>query len=206
MQLTLVRHGDAHAGFHGAIGGETGCRGLTDLGRSQAEQLRERLAVDETIRPDVMITSRIPRAIETAGIVGSALGMSDIERDCGWCEVHTGDADGVDWADYPTTFGSFDMTAEPDRVFAPNGDSWNSFHERVDEMMTTTAVRWPGQNVMVVCHAGVIAATLRVRFGRRDGSGVRLTPTHTGLTRWSFVPDTSEWTLRYYDDSAHLVD
>jgi len=204
VQLTLVRHGDAHAGFTGPIGGETGCRGLTDLGRRQAERLRERLAIDDTIRPEVVVTSRIPRAIETAGYVGEALGLSDIEQDCGWCEVHTGDADGVDWVDYPSTFGSFDMMVEPDRFFAPNGDSWNSFHARVDDMMLTTATRWPDTHVMVVCHAGVIAASLRARFGRHLGSGVRLTPTHTGLTTWSFDPERSEWSLRSYDDATHL--
>jgi hypothetical protein len=28
-------------------------------------------------------------------------------------------------------YGSFNMEAEPDRVFAPEGESWNSFNERV---------------------------------------------------------------------------
>lgn len=206
MRLTLVRHGDAHAGFTGPIGGEKGCRGLTDLGRQQAGRLRDRLAVDDAIRPEIIVSSRIPRAIETAGIVGAALGLTDIERDCGWCEVHTGEADGVDWEDYPSTFGSFDMTAEPDRVFAPQGDSWNGFHQRVDDMMCATAIRWSDRHVMVVCHAGVIAASLRVRFGRHIDSNVRLVPTHTGLTSWSFDEKQTGWTLRGYDDAAHLVD
>ena len=50
MRLILVRHGDAHAGFHGVIGGRTGCTGLTPHGRAQAEALRDHLADSGRVR------------------------------------------------------------------------------------------------------------------------------------------------------------
>ena len=66
MRLFLVRHGHAYAGFQGIIGGPRGCAGLTDLGRRQAAALRDHLAVSGRVRADVLLSSIIPRAIESA--------------------------------------------------------------------------------------------------------------------------------------------
>lgn len=207
MKLLLVRHGDAHAGFHGPIGGPKGCRGLTDLGRAQAERLRRHLESSPRLHVDVLLTSEIPRAVETARIIAAAFGQTSLQQDCDLCEVHTGDADGVDWADYPSRFGSFDMMAEPERPFAPGGDSWTSFHRRVDDVMIRLAAQHPRQTVMAVCHAGVIAASVRVRLGATlSGPTARLVPTHTGLTEWHVDEASGIWTLRSYNDARHLGD
>ena len=161
------------ADFHGPIAGPTGCTGLTDLGRTQARLLHDHLESTGRITVDHVVTSLIPRAIETAEIVAPALGFADVDQDCSLCEVHTGDADGVDWADYPKVFGSFDMLAEPDRPFAPNGDSWNGFHERVGHAMDRLSNEHVGRTVMAVCHArghrGI--ATSPLRCGRRPRCG-----------------------------------
>ncbi len=205
MRLILVRHGDAHAGFHGPIGGPRGCVGLTDLGRDQADRLRRRLEEPPRLRVDALLASEIPRAVETARIIAPALDSLNVQQDCALCEVHTGDADGIDWADYPSRFGSFDMVEEPDRLFAPGGDSWNSFHRRVADVMTRLAAEHRRRTVMAVCHAGVIAASLRVRLGAPGAAhSPRLLPTHTGLTEWEFDDTLSRWTLRSYNDARHL--
>ena len=161
MRLILVRHGDAHAGFHGVIGGRTGCTGLTDLGRQQAEALRDRMEATGAVRADALVSSVLPRAIETAQIIGPGLGIELGRQECDLCEVHTGEADGLTWAEYGTRYGGFDMHAEPDRVFAPGGDSWNSFHERVGLTLERLRRDHAGETVVVVCHAGVIMASLR---------------------------------------------
>lgn len=205
MRLILVRHGDAHAGFTGPISGPSGCRGLTDLGRKQATKLRVAICDDPARRADVLVTSMLPRAIETAGIIAPALGFDDVPLDCDWCEVHTGAADGVLWADYPATFGAFDMTAEPDRPFAPDGDSWNSFHERVDRTLDRYAIGHAGQTVVAVTSAGVIAASLRIRFAGPYTSEPRMVPSNTGLTEWEFDDSRHDWTLRSYDEVGHLT-
>src|SRR5437763_12698127 len=81
MRLVLIRHGDAHAGFHGVIGGPRGCTGLTDRGREQANALRDFLAVSGRVRADVLLSSVIPRAIETAEIIAPGLGIDAFGRD-----------------------------------------------------------------------------------------------------------------------------
>lgn len=121
MRLVLVRHGDAHAGFHGVIGGPTGCQGLTDRGRAQAQALRDHLARTERVQADVVLASVLPRAVETASIIAPGLGLEVRGHECDLCEVHTGEADGLTWAEYTDRYGAFDMESEPDRVFAPEG-------------------------------------------------------------------------------------
>ena len=207
MRLILVRHGDAHAGFHGVIGGVRGCLGLTDLGRRQAEALRARLAGSQAIEPDVLLASTLPRAIETARIIAPGVGHDIAGHEEGLCEVHPGEADGLTWAEYDVHHGSFDMEAEPDRIFAPAGESWNSFHERVRRTLERFTQEYADQTVLAVCHAGVIVASMRVLLGiPTPGTGAQLRPVNTGLTEWAHDPVRGRWTLHTFNDVAHLTD
>jgi probable phosphoglycerate mutase len=206
MHLILVRHGEAHAGFHGRIAGPLGCTGLTARGRRQATALRDYLGASGRVRADILLASVIPRAVETAEIIAPGLGIQTFGRECDLCEVHTGAADGLEWAEWGARYGSFDMEAEPDRMFAPEGESWNSFHDRVERMLERLAEEYGGRTVVAVCHAGVIMASLRVLLGiDRPGTGTRLAPTNTGLTEWEWEPDPRRWTLRSFNEASHLV-
>jgi broad specificity phosphatase PhoE len=203
VRLILVRHGHAHAGFHGAIGGPKGCTGLTDLGRRQAARLRDHLAASGRVRADVLLASVIPRAIETAEIIAPALGFDAVAQDCDLCEVHTGEADGLDWGEWGRRYGSFAMEAEPDRLFAPGGESWNSFHERVHRVLVRLAGEHEDRTVVAVAHAGLITASVRLLLGA-GGSGTRVLPTNTGLTEWEWEPGPERWTLHAFNETAHL--
>jgi probable phosphoglycerate mutase len=207
MRLLLVRHGEAYAGFHGPIAGPTGCAGLTPDGRRQAEALRDHLGSSASVHADVLVASILPRAIETATIIGPGLGLDLSVTDCDLCEVHTGEADGVDWSQYNERYGSFDMEAEPDRPFAPGGDSWNSFHTRVRATLDRYAQEYADQTVVAVCHAGVIIASMRLLLGIVDPStSAHLQPTNTGLTEWEHQPSNGRWLLHGYNDAGHLFE
>lgn len=206
VRLILVRHGDAFAGFSGVIGGVRGCQGLTDLGRRQAEALRDHLVATGRVRADVLLASTLPRAIETAEIIAPGLGIEMAGQHCDLCEVHTGEADGLTWAEYGTRFGTFDMEAEPDRVFAPEGESWNSFNARVSAMLDRVAAEYEGQTVVAVCHAGVIMASVRRLLGvPHPGTGAQLRPSNTGLTDWEHDPGLGRWTLHSFNEAPHLL-
>lgn len=206
MRLILVRHGDAHAGFHGLVPGRRGCGGLTDLGRTQAAALRDYLDAYQRVRADVIVASTLPRAVETAQIIAPALGFDSVDEHCDLCEIHTGEADGLEWAEYGTRYGTFVMHEEPDRVFAPEGESWNSFHERVRSMLERAAREYAGRTVLAVCHAGVIMATLRLLLAMpQSGAHAGLRPTNTGLTEWEHDDTTSLWTLHTFNEAPHLV-
>lgn len=205
MRLILIRHGDAYAGFDGVVSGPRGCRGLTELGKRQARALGGHLAETRYIRADVLLASVLPRAIETAAIIGPALGFEAARQQCDLCEIHTGEADGLAWAEYADRYGSFDMEAEPDRVFAPGGDSWRSFHERVRQVCMRMAAEFAEQTVVAVCHAGVIMASIRVLFDiPHPGTRARIHPSNTGVTEWGYEPDRERWTLHSFNEREHL--
>ena len=207
MRLILVRHGDAYAGLQGGvIAGQKGCAGLTPLGRKQAEALRDHLLDTGRVQADVLVASVLRRAVETAEIIAPGLGFDTVTQDCDLCELHTGEADGLEWAVYTERFGTLDMTAEPDRLFAPGGESWNSFHERVQRLFERLARDHPDETVVTVCHAGVVMASVRSLFDiPHPGTGARLQPTNTGLTEWEYDPTSDRWTLRSFNETSHLI-
>jgi probable phosphoglycerate mutase len=115
-------------------------------------------------------------------------------------------ADGLDWAEWGERYGPFDMESEPDRLFAPGGESWNSFHDRVTGMLERLAGAYEGRTVVAVCHGGVIAASLRVLLGIPRLGGVnRALPTNTGLTEWEWEPGPGRWTLHSFNEADHLL-
>ena len=158
--VLLVRHGQTPTTGTTLPGRAAGLH-LADTGRQQAEALRDHLRATGRVKADVLLVSTIPRAIETAQIIAPGLGLEIARHERDLCEVHTGQADGLAWEEYGVRFGGFDMEAEPDRVFAPEGDSWNSFHQRVEDLLHRLAADHPDETVVAVCHAGVILAAMR---------------------------------------------
>jgi len=98
------------------------------------------------------------------------------------------------------------MEAEPDRPFAPGGESWNGFHTRVAATLDRLARDHADQTVVAVCHAGVIMASMRLLLGVPDpATSSHLRPTNTGLTEWEHDPSLDRWILRSYNESSHLL-
>ncbi len=205
--LVLVRHGEARAGVDHVIGGPTGCKGLTDSGRQQAERLRDRLTRRAEIVPDVLLASTLPRAIETAEIVGRAFPDREVTTDCDYCELHVGECDGLTVEEYGRRYGSIDAF-EPDRPMSPGGESPRTFDERVRRATSALVEEHRGQTVMLFTHGGfVFAATMFLL----DAPGIHAQrelwypPRNTSLTVLTGTPD-SPWLLDRYNDVAHLTD
>src|SRR4051812_44587030 len=103
-RLVIVRHGEAQCAVDSLVGGPKGCTGLSDEGRRQCEALRDRLIrTGELAETDVVLTSVLPRAIETAAIIAPGLGKSaeiQAKQDCDLCELHPGEADAMTWDEY----------------------------------------------------------------------------------------------------------
>ena len=79
-RFVLVRHGESVATVNRFIGGFRTCTGLSDLGRQQAERLRDRLARTGEVAGDRLYASNFARARETAEIIAPALGRAGGRR------------------------------------------------------------------------------------------------------------------------------
>jgi probable phosphoglycerate mutase len=204
-----VRHGAAKAADTGVIAGVKGCTGLSDLGRRQAEALRDRLA-RSPIQVDVMRTSLLPRAIETAEIIAPALGadLGPAVQDCDLCELHPGECDGMTWKRWRATFG-FDPSKELDREMSPGGESVIGFARRVIGAIEALVEEHAGRSIALVVHGGVISAAMLHLLGAdadalRRGRPFWFDPANTSLTAWHRDDGTGQWTLDRYNDAAHL--
>ncbi len=202
-RVVLVRHGESACGRAGVVGGINGCRGLTDVGRTEASLLAARLtATGELAGAAAFYSSVLPRAVETAAIISPAVGGGlAAVADCDLCELHPGQVDGLRWDDVMAAMPDWDE--DPSTPLSPGGEGWSGFVDRAATALTGLARRHQGGLVVVVCHGGVIEASM-LRFGRMGAPADRLgLPTrHTSLTEWEH--EHGRWRLMRYNDAAHL--
>ena len=102
-RLLLVRHGESLAQAEGFVGGPRGCKGLSEKGRRQVEALRDRWR-HRAPEADVLVSSTLPRAVETAEILNEVLGHPEIVRIEDLCEIRPGESDGMAWAAFEERF------------------------------------------------------------------------------------------------------
>jgi probable phosphoglycerate mutase len=199
----LIRHGESEATVNQVVGGHSGCTGLSPLGRKQVEALRERLdASGELADAAALYASVMPRAVETAEILAPALGDLSVVQECGVCEIHPGEADGLTWQEFTDRFGT--PTRDPFLPWAPGAESWAMFASRVGTALRDLTRRHADQLVVVACHAGVVDLSFVV-FGRLP---LELPfdryVENTSLTEWQ-VPDGGRSRLVRFNDAAHLA-
>jgi probable phosphoglycerate mutase len=204
-RLVLVRHGQSRATVDQVAGGRRGCQGLTDLGVRQAEALRHRLATTgELGAVTAVVSSTLPRAIETAAMLAPAFGELAVTTDPDLCEMDPGEGDGLTWVEWGERYGGFDTLADPYRPLAPGGESFAEFQLRVGRTLSRVAVEHAGGVVVVVCHGGVIDGSLRLGLGLAWHAGFRVAmePANTSLTEWE--RREGDWRLIRYNDASHL--
>jgi broad specificity phosphatase PhoE len=137
---------------------------LDDTGREQARALAREAAAREW---GALWCSPLERALETARIVGAAIGIEP-RPDARFAETDTGDwtdrpFDEVERED-PEGFRGF-VTADPGFAF-PGGESYAQQAERVQAGLTD--VRAGELPALVVCHRGV----MRLALSNARGEGL----------------------------------
>ena len=204
-RLVLVRHGESQVTVDQIVGGHAGCTGLSPLGRKQAEALRDRLQrTGELSDVATLYASVLPRAVETAEIIAPAVGRGDVAvvQECGVCEIHPGQADGLSWEEFRTRFG----LPGPNRYkpWAPGAESWAEFSLRVGVALLEIAERHAGETVVIACHGGVVESS----FVNLGGLGIQrpfeMSAENTSLTEWR-RGEGGPWRLERYNDAAHLA-
>lgn len=211
-RIVLVRHGESRAQELGILGGHSGCQGLSSLGRSQAEALRDRLLeTAELAGASALYASVMPRAIETAQILSPALGGLELRSECDFCEGHPGEADGLTWTELDERFPSIEWGADSRR--APGWETWREMGERVTAALTGLVARHPGETVVVACHGGVVVHSM-LHFLSLDEvateSRAWISPNNTSITEWRFASNpyqkgTLPVELVRFNDFAHLA-
>lgn len=201
-RFVFVRHGESVVTVNRVIGGMRTCTGLSELGVRQAEALRDRLArTGELGRVDVLVSSTMPRARETAELIAPALGGLPVTEIHDLREHDPGDADGMTFDEYVERFGERDWE-DPYEHHFPAGESLAEFHDRVRRTVHDLVSAHPARTVVIACHAGVIDAALRALLHLPMVGGFELRTLNASLTELERAG--RRWALVRYNDAAHL--
>jgi probable phosphoglycerate mutase len=204
-RIVLIRHGEAYCNARGVVGGPVGCGGLTELGEAQARSLRDRLMRSREFDDAVALyTSVLPRAIQTARIISPGLPSHlAAVADCGLCELHPGEADGLTWHEMVEKFGGPDWDNEPRQPFAPGGESWFGFYKRCEGALASIVERHRGERVVLVVHGGVIEQAMKIAERREPTARLKLLTENCSMTEIEF--DGERRRLLRYNDRAPLA-
>jgi 2,3-bisphosphoglycerate-dependent phosphoglycerate mutase len=206
-ELYLIRHGQAIVNVEPIIGGMKGDTGLTPLGISQAEALRDRWLAED-FQADVLLASTLPRARQTAEILAPALKLT-LALDDDLQEFRVGpEGDGLPIDEYKARFGWIDFDEHPFTEVDPGGESWGIFMLRVATTLQKIARLHAGKRIVCVTHGGVVDGSL-VHFFQMNPHApppVRLHTINTSITHWSgdLERNRRRWSLITYNDSHHL--
>lgn len=174
MRLLLVRHGQSEWNAARRLQGQADV-GLSEVGERQADALRPTI---ETIGHCRAISSDLERVRATADRIGA------VEP------AFTEDLREIDVGDW--TGRSIDeIRAEDETAYqgwragtsaAPGGEAWADFVERVAGAVEAER-RAPCENLLVVCHGGVIRAILQRYVGLEPAHVIPVAPASLSALR-----------------------
>lgn len=164
--LWLIRHGETDWNVAGRLQGQLEVP-LNARGRRQAELLAARLGREHAAAPfSALFTSDLGRARETAEATATVLGLPAIPRE-ELRERHFGVMSELTLpeieAQHPELFARLRVR---DAEFVPTGgESLAQTYARTMRVLSAIASEWPGAQVIVVSHGGVIDSAWRAAMG-----------------------------------------
>ncbi|MEA3334801.1 MAG: histidine phosphatase family protein [Chloroflexota bacterium] len=152
--LILCRHGESKWNIERRIQGQSPLApGLSAEGRWQARRLANRLQQEGA---DILYTSDLKRAYETAEIVGSWLGLR-LRTDQRWREVNLGRWQGLTGQEaklkWPEEWAALENGEDVPRG---GGETLAQVQRRVTTAARDLMARHEGRTIAVVCHGGAI--------------------------------------------------
>lgn len=148
MKLYIVRHGETEKNQYGLVQGQTEAD-LSEKGIEKAKELKELVS---SLNIDVVISSPLKRAKDTAKIITDnkyPINIDDriIERDWGLCEgACIDDVDTVKcW--------NFYLNISDNQI-----ECVQDFMKRVSEFIEDMRFKYEGKNVLVATHSAVVRA------------------------------------------------
>lgn len=203
-RVVLIRHGESQVTVNKILGGPRSCTGLSELGRLQAQRLRDRFIETGEVAAGVLYSSAYPRAIETAEIIRASFGGMEIIIDPGFGEHDPGpECDGLTFDEFVRRHGRPDWSGDPNAEFFPGGETIAGFHARVGESFEAVVRKHAGQTVVVACHGGVVDAVLRRLLGTPPTGKFEIRTKNCSLTEFAEIR-SGHWALLRYNDFAHL--
>ena len=195
----LLRHGQTPLSVEKRFSG-IGDPSLTDLGRQQAGAAAVRLAGSGA---DVVVTSPLARAQQTAGPVAAALGVP-LEVEDGLRETDFGDWEGYSFAEVRERWPlEMDAWLASTGVAPPFGESFDATTTRVRQARDRVLARHGGRRVILVSHVTPIKTLLRIALDAPASSLYRMHLDLASLSEVQWFADGPA-VVRSLNDTAHV--
>lgn len=160
-ELTILRHAETDYNNKGIWIGTTDV-GLNTTGKKQAEKY----AAANNTNYDLIITSPLKRAKETADIIAKKL-KTKVITDKNLQERYWGVLEGITWEEfakkYPEAAKKNTQDYQPD---LPEAETIPEVEARVQEFIETVKQKYSGKRILVVTHAGIIRVFKRLLQGQ----------------------------------------
>jgi broad specificity phosphatase PhoE len=178
LTLLLVRHGQSEWNAAGLMQGQTAHVPLTELGHAQAAAAARELVA---LRPGVLVSSDLRRAVQTAEHCARATGLAVVTtpalREQGYGELEGRPSrelwDVVDWTDPHWS--------------ATGGESLAELHGRVEAFLKNLSTEPPADVIALVTHGDTIRAAQAVVAGLGPDAMPAVTPHNGSVTRLELI-------------------
>lgn len=189
-RIELIRHGETDWNVEYRYQGSTDTP-LNDLGHEQVRLLAESMRGESW---DVVYSSPLIRALDTARAVTSAIGLQEdaIIQDRRLMERAYGDAEGMTLPEREAIW--------PDGEW-PGLEDWEHVAERVMKALRSAVTDHAGKRILVICHGGVINAVLATISGGEIGTGKTVI---TNTSRTTLHVNSDDWEIEKVNEIDHL--
>lgn len=199
-ELIVIRHGETDWNRQHRFQGQVDVP-LNPAGHAQARRVAEHLAAE---RVDVLLTSDLSRARQTAAPLAAAWGLP-AEPDAQLREQHFGLVDGLEVAavqrEHPALWAAW--VAQQADFEIPGGESIRQFHARVIAALQRLVRAHAGRRVAVVSHGGVLDALWRHAQGLPLQGTRRCPMPNGGINRLVWADGRLQ--VRQWAEAGHLA-
>jgi broad specificity phosphatase PhoE len=202
--ITLLRHGESVGNAESRWQGQSDFP-LTETGRDQARALAGRWK-SENAKFDLILSSPLVRATETAEIIASALNAR-VETDPLWMERDSGEYSGLTYSERREIFPNPSFINPFEAVGGDGEGDWELFlraGQALHELLKRSAGRY-----LVVSHGGLLNQFMHAVIGiapHANNAGPRFRFANTGFARLVYFPNQHRWAIDLLNDRAHWPD
>ncbi len=200
-KLLLVRHGETDHNSSQRYWGRTDV-GLGPVGLRQAEQLRDRLAVEKI---DLIYSSTMQRARATAQTLASLHNLPVITR-TELREIDFGKIEGLNFSEVQIQFPEIAqmwISHNSDLVY-PGGEGLAQLEQRISEFRSRLNNHTEDQTILIVAHSGVLRSLICQLLGMDMKSRWNIRVDLGSLSIVDTYSDTA--ILSLLNDTSHLID
>ena len=199
--FVFLRHGESVGNAEARWQGQSDYV-LTERGRLQVRALAERWK-SEGVKFDLIVTSPLVRAKETAQIIAAAVG-APVELEPILMERHIGEMEGLT-ADEVRKKPQPPFVTPYDPVGGEGEGDWALFLRAGQALHGL--LRRPAGSYLIVSHGGLLNQLMNAIIGiapHIDPSGVRFRFENTAFARVLYYPHQHRWAIDAVNDRAHL--